>query len=738
MAKQAAAKKPEVDQKAIEGQFPDDPAGWARYWGIEFKAAREEGSEDWPGIKAWQETGARIVRRYRNKKKSGQRQNDARINIFSSNIQTQRAILVGNTPKCEVSRRFEDPDDDVARVASDMAERILNSGLEEESKGLAATIARCTEDRLLPGMCGSKVEFSAEFEAVPEQPAIMAPCPGCQGSGSVAAPPLYPGDPAHLQAGEPQPCPTCHGTGQIERAPAVPASEKPVNETADASYIHWRDQLWSPARTWQEVRWWAFGADMSKKEGLAAFGPDFAGVPMNAGKGKKGSEADGRKETPWSRARVWEIWSKEHQRVFHFVEGSPKVLTHVDNPDGADPLGLEQFWPFPAPMMANAVSDAFLPTPDFEYAKDLYNEADELTSRIRGIVRAIKVAGVYDQANAGIRRLLDEACELELIPVAKWTEFMRDKGGLAGAFQLLPIAEMVATVQALVQERNLVIEQIFQITGLGDIIRGQQQQTETATTSAIKARFASVRLQDLQKEVARYATDLQRLRFEVIAKHWSIETIIQRSSILKSEDGKNLELVMQAAQLIKSDHINFRVVIKPEQISLQDWAQLKQQRGDVLTALGQYFGAMVPFIQMVAPAGMAAAQAAIEMVLRNGQWLVAGMPGSSGVESSLDSFVAQLKKAAQDAAHQPPAPPKPDPKVQGAMIKAQGDVAKTQAATQGRLTEIAAETRANMIQRQHDAQMDVATDQAKSEARMRLDAVKAVQAIIPNVPGGIS
>lgn len=752
----ATAKKPAQDPKTakvIEGQFTDTPEGWSQYWAVEFSAAREQGGEDWPGIKSWHEKAAKVVRRYRAQRKSGRNApNDARLNVFAANVQTQRAILVGNTPKCEVSRRFEDAADDDARVAATMLERILNTGLENESKGFSAVIARCTEDRLLPGMCGSRVEFSCDFQTIPEVPAQTAVCPACGGSGQVAAPPpmaaLTPMGgglpPGPMPSGEPMACETCGGSGQREIAPAVPAQTKPCNEQADATYIHWRDQLWNPCRTPDELRWWAFSADMSRKHLIEAFGDEGKRIKLNLGKGKGKDEAG--KETPWQRARVWEVWSKEHKRVFHYVEGHGRVLFHVDNPQGSDPLGLEDFWPLPLPMIANATTDAFLPTPDFEYAKDLYDEADELTTRIRGIVRAIKVAGAYDRANGALKRLLDDACELELIPVENWAAFMQ-KGGVSGAFQLLPIQEMVNTVQVLVQQRNLVIEQIFQITGLGDIIRGQQQQSETATTSAIKARFASVRLQDMQKEVARYATDLQRLRKEVIAKHFSVETIIERSCILQSEDGKTPEgqqRIMRAAQLIKDRHLDFRVVVKPEQISLQDWAQLKAQRAEVLTGLGQYFAAMVPFLQQIAPGGPAAIKAGISFVLRNAQWLVAGMPGASGVESSFDAFVAEVERIAEQAqqqAGQSQPPPKPDPKVQAQALKNQGEVQRAAAHTQGRLVEIAAETRADMARREHDARMDVATAAATSEAKMRLDALRSVEAVTgaPTMaPGGVA
>jgi hypothetical protein len=724
--------------RKVEGQFdPRDPKDWYRYWTQEFRASREAGSEDWTGIDAFVETGNKVVRRYRGRGRGPKRLNDARLNLFPANVQTLRAILLGQVPKTIVTRRNEDSADDDARIAADILERVLDHGNEDEARGFPAALNKCVEDRLLPGMCGAKVRFEAEFRVVPGTPAITAPCPECQGSGSIAPPAMPLLDPAMAPPVEATPCAACSGSGQIERAPALPEREEPVNEQAPVDYWQWRDQLWSCARTFEEVRWWAFASDMSREDLRSAFGEDDgAKIPVSAGSSKNRASKDARKETPWSRARVWEIWSKEHRRLFYLAEGFPRILWRVDNPEGEDPLGLEGFWPFEPPMMANAVSDAYLPTPDYEYAKHLYDEADELTGRIRNIVAAIKVAGVRDGSNKALSRLLDEACELELIPAQNWGEYLQ-KGGVAGAFQLLPTQEMVNTVRELVAQRNIVIESIYQVTGLSDILRGQQTQVETATTSSIKARYASVRLQDLQRDVARYATGLQRLRKEVIAKHWSVRTIIERSGIMHSAEAQTPEgqaRILRAAQLIKDRHLDFRVAIKPEQVSLQDWAQLKQQRSEVLSALGQYVGQSMPLVQMMAQSGgPEAAKAAIKLIMGNAQWLVAGMPGSSGVESAFDSFLADLERIDEQAAKQPPSPPPPDPKVQAAQMRMQGDLAKTQAKTQGRVVEIQAETRAEMVRRQHDAQMNIAEDQAKGAARMRADAITATEAVTGRV-----
>ena len=98
------------------------------------------------------------------------------------------------------------------------------------------------------------------------------------------------------------------------------------------------------------------------------------------------------------KAEVWEFWRKEDKRVYWYSTGADIILDSVE-----DPLQLGGFWPCPMPMVANLTTSLFLPRADFVIAQDLYNQVDELSTRISMITRAVKVVGVYDK-NAEIGR----------------------------------------------------------------------------------------------------------------------------------------------------------------------------------------------------------------------------------------------------------------------------------------------------------------------------------------------
>src|SRR5207253_1902434 len=152
---------------------------------------------------------------------------------------------------------------------------------------------------------------------------------------------------------------------------------------------------------------------------------------------------------------------------------------------------------------------------------------------------------------------------------------------------------------------------LFQVTGMSDIMRGQASQQTTATEQAIKARFASVRVQFMQDEFARFCSDVQRIKAEIIAKHYDAQTIIDRSNVLRTPDA---ELAQQAVQLIQSPDADFRVMVNPDNVALQDFAALKAERTEFANSIAGYFQGMIPMIQLLASVP-GAAQAGMEFTV---------------------------------------------------------------------------------------------------------------------------
>jgi hypothetical protein len=647
----------EMIQKAE--QFPDTTHGWADRWRVEMDSAEEN-------QRKWVERGDKVVKRFLDNREATVG-GDTRINLFTANVQTLQALLYGKTPQVDVKRRFADPGDDQARVAGEILQRLLNLDIERDSDSYATALENALSDRLLPGLGVVRLRYEAEFEEQAEVAAVM------DDLGSVLAP-----------AYTPEPTKSY--------------------ECVETDYVYWKDFRWSPARTWDEVRWVAFKADMTYDALVERFGEGHAKlVPMNAKLAAK-DEDSGDKNNPWSRAEVWEIWSKEHRKVQWWVCGYDQILDEKD-----DPLGLDGFWPCPRPMFANCTTTKLIPTPDFVLAQDLYDEVDDISTRITSLERAINVRGVYDKTNEGVKRLLAEAVGNELIPIDDFSMF-KEKGGLQAVVDWLPLDMVVGALDKLREYRSELMALLYQVTGMSDIMRGQASGKATATEQALKAKFASTRVQEFQNEFARFASDAQSIKAEIISKHYDPETILKQSNA-QYMTGGDPQAAQAAIQLIKSDFYQYRIEVRPESVAMADMTAMKQERSEFLMAVATFLQSSQPVV--------AAAPWTAPFLLQMLQWSMAGFRGGSSIEGVLDQMVMA---AQQQVKQQAMRPPPPDPKIEALKMKGQIDQQKAQ-------TDMVVKKAGLQVDMQK-AQMDLAVQQQKAKIELTKAGIEQKQAEI--------
>jgi hypothetical protein len=593
--------------------FPKNPAGEQRRWGVEIKAAR-----DW--FRVFQEKGEKVVDRFLDEERSGNGP-ESHLNLFWSNVITVRALLYGKIPRVDVDRRFTDPEDDEARVGGEMLERLLNSDIERDDDNYTLALTYALEDWTLPGLGQCRVRYEVETSETEGTEAIL------DESGA-------------------------------EMAPAIPPQTVKSWEEAQVDYVQWKDFLYSPCRAWSEVRWVAFRAEMTRDQLKDRFGEDLGKkVPMRSKMPEVpvAERAEGSVEDAWMRAEVWEIWCKEDRKVYWWASGMDIILDAKD-----DPLGLQGFFPCPKPLTTNTTTRKFIPKADFQLGQDLYNEIDELTTRIRLLESSVRVTGGYDAANVELGQMVTATAENKLIPIRNFASWM-EKGGMAGAVAWFPIEPIVKAIEILSAKRQEKIALLFQVTGMSDIMRGQGVQPATATEQRIKAGFSSTRIQTKQDELARFATDVQKLRAEIISLHFDPQTIVDRSNVLRTADA---QMAQQAVQFIKSDFFRYRLQVRPESISLPDTAQLKQEGVEFLGAFSQFMGsiqgsnpAMLPFL--------------LEVL----KWTMSRFKGAATMEGVIDRAISQFTQMLQQQAQQPPPP---DPKMMAAIADAKAKMQQTQ------------------------------------------------------------
>jgi hypothetical protein len=451
----------------------------------------------------WEARGKKIVKRYKDERHQADN-SKAQFNILWSNVQTLGPALYDRNPIPNIDRRFQS-EDKVGTVAAQVLERCTSYFVDSDDFG--NVMRQVVQDRLLPGRGIAWVRYVPNFkddtQGLPEIQQEGAQSTDDEQIGDEAAPELY-------------------------------------SEDCVVDYVHWCDFGHTYARTWQETRGVWRRVPMSKKELEERFGEEIAQkVPMDTG-----SKKDKNMPEDMKRATVYEIWDKKTKKAYWINIDCEDVLDERD-----DPLKLKKFFPCPQPLYATLSNDSLIPTPDYIQYQDQAKELDDLTGRIGLLTKALKVAGVYDASAPSLQRLLGEGAENILIPVEQWAVF-GEKGGLKGVIDFLPMADIVGVLTSLYEAREKAKQDLYEITGISDIIRGASNPNETLGAQELKGKYAGLRLGDMQKDVARFSCDIVRIFAEIVAEHFSLETIKQLSGfqLLTAQGKQQIQMQQQMAQ----------------------------------------------------------------------------------------------------------------------------------------------------------------------------------------------
>jgi hypothetical protein len=460
-------------------------------------------------------------------------------------------------------------------------------------------------------------------------------------------------------------------------------------ECTPVDYVFWKDVRYSPARCWDEVTWIARRVYMSQEDGIKRFGEDFKQVPLtHEPVGLDEMEKMGVEGLDdMKKAVVWEIWSKTTKQVFWVSEGYSKTLDIKD-----DPLGLDSFWPCPKPLFATQTTETLVPIPDYSLYQDQAEEIDMLTNRIAKLVEAVKVVGVYDASQQSVQRMLSEGVDNQLISVDTWAAFA-EKGGLKGVVDFMPLDSVLQALRECYAAREQAKQVVYEITGISDIIRGASIASETATAQQIKSQYASLRLKRLQTEVAQFATEVLRIKAQIMCDFYAPQTLVEMSGIMGTMDAQYVE---QAIMLLKSEPARgFRIEVASDSLVEMDEATEKQSRIEFLGAVGQFMDRALPVTQQVP-----------ELAPLMGEMLMFGVRAFKGgrmMESAFDEALAKLN------APKPPEQPQPDPEQMKMQAMAQAEQAKAQI-------------------EQAKLQTQGQIEQAKLQASLQIEQFKAEQA----------
>lgn len=450
-------------------------------------------------------------------------------------------------------------------------------------------------------------------------------------------------------------------------------------EQVDIDYVYWEDFGHQVARTWAEVGIVWRRVFMTRDKLVKRFGDEGKAIPLDhTPKGIK----DDKVGEDVKKAAIYELWDKDKGVVTFLSKSHPKIIESKP-PE----LKLTDFWPTQRPLYATLTTDSLVPVPDYALYQTQAQQLEDLTARIDAVQEDLKVAGVYDSSAAGLAQLLGGGYKNKLIPVDNWAKFS-EKGGLDGSVDFLPLKEIAEALLAMYEAREKAKHDLYELTGIADIIRGNSEPEETATAQQIKGRFAVLRISDSQADVQRWVRDGMRIIAEIICENFDLETIKAISGVRlptaaeKQAFMAEQQMAMQQAQAtgqeppqpdeetaelmdqptweevhaLLSNQVlrEFRIDIETDSTIRTDEEAERAERTEFLTAAGTYMDKAAQVATMVPEAAPLMAE-----LLMFG---VRSFRSARALEPAFEDFMKQIEK---------PKPPQPDPDIEKEKIKAQ-------------------------------------------------------------------
>ena len=686
------------------------------------------------GYQRWDYRCETIRKRYRYENSKNVK--SRKYQLLWSNMEVLKPAVYAKPPVPVVQRRFRD-NDPVGRVACQLLERDLRFQLEMNHFG--ERFEQVRDDYLLYGRGVARVYYEPVTETVPDDPDNM----------DVAA---VEGPQAEAQQEE------------AEAQEAGNQQEILSFENVKVRYVHRQDFVHEPARTWDEVDWVAFRAYLTRDELIERFGEEIGKqIPMDTSPDRPDGQLQGGGQSSLSsKATIWEQWDRTNQRVRWLAKGWPTVL------EESEPyLKLDGFYPCPKPAFATMTNDSLEPIPDYVYYQDQAEEIDTLTARIGALQQSLKAVWFYPGGPQGegapeLERAMAAGFENKLVAVKSWAVFT--EGGKGGPPVVeLPVMFVAELIEKCVELRKQLLDDVYQIIGISDIMRGDGNANETATAQSIKAQYGSIRIRERQEELARFARDIIRMAGEIVCNTFQPDTMLAmanmklptQADVQQANMQQALQSQMQQRQaaqqamqqgqppqpmqppqpvdlgptvedvvgLLRDNALRmFRIDIEADSTIVGDESQERNDRTQFIETVTKYIQVWAPIIQQ----NPMLAKMAGDMLLFGVRSFRVGRE----LEETIEDTVEKLEQASQQ-------PPPPDPKMmaeqtklKATQIKAQSEQSKAQMGVQQAQIENQAKMQQTMLDHhvaRQEHEMDLQRLGAEQDANEQNTYLQAAQ-----------
>lgn len=449
-------------------------------------------------------------------------------NIFYSNIQLLKAYLLTNDPKPEVERRF------LKKVASDKLQ--YNTAL-ELANVLEGALSYYTDNadfftKLKDGVLENATKVGRGVIWVTYEPVIST-------------------------------------VTDEQGIPQEVISERKIKLDA----LGYEDYACSTSCNKEQIWWKARRHLLGKEELKEQFNYEASDEELNFTAGK---------DTERKLAEVWEIWDKtEKKRVYILAQCARNEFLKESD----DPYGIETFFPCEdLTFITNGKN--IIPIPEYELYRKKAVELNKISAMADMLEQKVKFVITTDKTNQDNTLDMANAAEGDIVTLQTPNPMATGNNGAYLGF--LPIKEAVELLEHREVKKAQLKQDIYDITGIADIMRGATDANETATAQHIKGVFGTMRFQDKQKQVQHFVVNVFEIIAQIICENWDAETLQEiTSTYLPSEEEKaQIQANLAQLEVIKGNPLYIQAIhtgqMQAPQVTKEDLKKLEQPSWDSL------------------------------------------------------------------------------------------------------------------------------------------------------------
>ena len=178
--------------------------------------------------------------------------------------------------------------------------------------------------------------------------------------------------------------------------------------------------------------------------------------------------------------------------------------------------------------------------------------------------------GFYPAGSAEISDAVQAAIKTHspgrvLVPISNWAAF----GGSKEVIVWMPIDMIAQTITSVIAVRKQIIEDIYQIMGLSDIMRGATDPGETLGAQQLKSQYGSVRIRDKQGEMVRVARDIEEITAEIMCSDFDFETLMEMSQMEIPTEAEQQQKIMALQQQMQAMTMQAQQQMQQAQVAPQ-------------------------------------------------------------------------------------------------------------------------------------------------------------------------